>query len=191
MWHLTCDRWQVTGDRWQVTGHSCPWTLGQILPDITFSWKMAAEKAKIWIWVEDHQISPVLEDWRQYVKASWFRNDFSKHFLLMESCEVTGDRSQVNRWQVTGDRWQVTQKMFSSLQILWYRCYYPLTLKDSVSPVCRIFTELAPRRIQSSSHDVCLLCHRLLSWIWFPLVLYASICIFVHHCVSRYDTGLC
>ena len=63
-----------------------------------------------------------------------------------------------DRWMVTGDRWHVTRDarrmahdthhmtcdiwylFFSFFSwIVWYWCYYPLTSKDSVSPVCSIF----------------------------------------------------
>ena len=51
-----------------------------------------------------------------------------------------------DRWQMTGDRWHLTfdtwhMTFFS--WICWYWCYYPHTLQNPLSRVCRIFKKLS------------------------------------------------
>ena len=44
-------------------------------------------------------------------------------------------------WQVTGDRWDIvcSPSLPICFGFFWYLCFYPHTLRDSVSPVCGIF----------------------------------------------------
>ena len=44
---------------------------------------------------------------------------------------------RVLRWQVTGDSWRITFFFIKKM----YRCFYLHTVKDLVSPLCRIFKE--------------------------------------------------
>ena len=59
--------------------------------------------------------------------------------------QVTGDRLQVivDRWQVTHDTWHKTPVRFCPF---WYWCYYLHPSRDSLSPLCNIFSR--PRRSQ-------------------------------------------
>ena len=58
---------------------------------------------------------------------------------------VTGETQHVtlNMWHMTHDIWYITH-FWVLYFIFWYSCNYTHTLRDSLSPVCRIFVMIGP-----------------------------------------------
>ena len=127
------------------------------------------------------------------VGSSWLIIDGSRSRLLVASCCAYWGSYQeegpclwllvfvtCNRWQAIHDMWHLIKKNIDNFYcfFVFFWCYYPHTLRDSVSPVCCIFLLFCGLKITLFSSNfiyvkvnlICIISSLKLSFVWSILV---------------------
>ena len=81
-------------------------------------------------------------------------------------------------WHQTLDKWQLKHDTLPMTPFFLYRCSYPHTLRDSVSPVCWIFSFIL-WILKNVIYTLCI------SWHFFSSVLFFFLCILLNQICTR------